>query len=158
MRLPAKWSPLRWGGAIVLGLYRSVMLVGLTGAIPALGVAIGFFGSEIALSWSAQLTAPLIAVVLAIAGEVLMAAVWTAVAVWLAGRRAGRPLSQAARRLAERWLGVRLEVRYLPLPPVTRMATGYWWNGYEYHRVPGWATASVIRSCTGMLSGSPSGP
>jgi signal transduction histidine kinase len=134
MRLPAKWSPLRWGGAIVLGLYRSVMLVGLTGAIPALGVAIGFFGSEIALSWSAQLTAPLIAVVLAIAGEVLMAAVWTAVAVWLAGRRAGRPLSQAARRLAERWLGVRLEVRYLPLPPVTRMATGYWWNGYEYHR------------------------
>jgi signal transduction histidine kinase len=134
MRLPAKWSPLRWGRGLVLGLYRSIVLVGLTGVIPAIGAAIAFFGGEFALSWSAQLTAPLIAAVLAIAGEVLMAAVWTAVAVWLAGRRAGRPLSQAARRLAERWLGVRLEVRYLPLPPVTRMATGYWWNGYEYHR------------------------
>ncbi len=29
---------------------------------------------------------------------------------------------------------MRLEVRYRPPPPVTRMATGYWWDGYEYHR------------------------
>ncbi len=90
MRLPAKWSPLRWGRAVVLGLYRSVLLAGLTGVIPALGVTIGFFGSKFALSLSAQLTAPLIVRVLAIAGEVLLAAVWTAVAVGLAGRRAGR--------------------------------------------------------------------
>jgi signal transduction histidine kinase len=134
MRPLAKSSPRRWGRGLVPGLYRSIVLVGLTGVIPAIGAAIAFFGGEVALSWSAQLTAPLILRVLAIAGEVLMAAIWTAVALSLAGRRAGQPLSQAARRRAEHWLGVRLEVQYRQVPPVTRMATGYWWNGYEYDR------------------------
>ncbi len=125
---------LGWSREIVLGLYRSALLVGLTAPIPAIGAAVGFFGTLFALSWSAKLTSPLIVVILATAGEAAMGAVWTAIAVLLAIRRGGRPLSQAARLLAGRWLGLRIEAQYRPLPPVTQMSTGFWWNGHEYHR------------------------
>lgn len=135
MTLPAKSrSPLSWGYGIVLGLYRSVVLVGLTVVMPAVAVAVGFFGCVFAFSWSSTLTSPLAVRVLANAGEVAMAAVWTALAVWITLLLAGQPLSRAARLAAARWLGLQIEARYRPLPPVTRMATGYWWNGYEYHR------------------------
>jgi signal transduction histidine kinase len=134
MRPPARSGPLRWCRAIVLGLYRSVVLTGLTGVIPAAGVAAGFFGSEFALSWSSKLTSPLAVRLLAVAGELAMALIWVGVAAWIALLLAGRPFSQAARLAAGRWLGLRIEARYRPPPPVTRMATGYWWNGYEYHR------------------------
>jgi signal transduction histidine kinase len=138
MMLPVESrSPLSWGYGIVLGLYRSVVLVGLTAALPAVAVAVGFFGGVFAFSWSSQLTSPLAVRVLANVGEVAMAAVWAAVAVYIALLLAGRPLSRGSRRAAARWLGLRIEARYRPLPPVTRMATGYWWNGYEYHR-SGW--------------------
>jgi signal transduction histidine kinase len=59
---------------------------------------------------------------------------WTAVAGGLVLRGGGRPLSQAARSLAERWLGLRTEVCYPEPPRVTQMSTGFWWNGHEYHR------------------------
>jgi signal transduction histidine kinase len=134
MKMSARRGPLGCCRAIADGLYRSVVLTGLTGVIPAVGVATAFFGSEFALGWSAKLTSPLAVRLLAMAGELAMALVWTSVAVWIALVLAGRPFSQAARRAAERWLGLRIEARYRPLPPVTRMATGYWWNGYEYHQ------------------------
>jgi len=133
MRVPARGA-LGWSREIVLGLYRSALLVGLTAAVPVLGAAVGFFGTLFALSWSANLTSPLVVVILATAGEAAMGAVWAAIAVSLAIRRGGRPLSQAARLLAGKWLGLRIDAQYQPLPPVTQMATGYWWNGYEYHR------------------------
>jgi signal transduction histidine kinase len=134
--LPAitRSGPLRWCAEAALGLYRSTVLAGLIAAIPVLGAAVAFFGTEFALSWSAQLSAPVAVRVLATAGEVAMGALWTCVAVWLALKRASRPLSQAARSLAKDWLGLRIEVRYQPPPPVVRMATGYWWNGYDYHQ------------------------
>jgi len=124
MRLPA----------IGLGLYRAAVLAGLTGAIPVLGAVVAFFGGEFAFTWTAQLDAPLAVRVLARIGEVLMAAIWAGVVWWAATRRGGRPLSQAARGLAREWLGLELAVRYQPPPPVTRMATGFWWNGYEYYK------------------------
>jgi len=127
-------GPLGWAAEVVLGLYRSAVLAGLAGAIPVLGAAVAFFGAEFAFTWTAQLHAPLAVRVLARAGELLMAAIWTAVAVWLATRRGSRPLSRAARAFADDWLGLRFEVRYQPPPPVTRMATGFWWNGYEYYK------------------------
>jgi signal transduction histidine kinase len=134
MSLPATSSPQRWAGAITLGFTRSVVLTGLTVVMPAVGVAVGLGGSRFTLSWSAHLTAPLVVRVLATAGEVSTAVGWTAAAAWIVVLLAGQPLSQAARLVADRWLGVRIEARYRPVPPVTRMATGYWWNGYEYQR------------------------
>jgi signal transduction histidine kinase len=127
-------GPRGWAAEVVTGLYRSAVLAGLTAPVPVLGAAVAFFGAEFAFTWTAQLHAPLIVRVLARIGEILMAAVWTGVAAWLATRRGSRPLSQAARAFANDWLGLRLEVRYQPPPPLTRMATGYWWNGYEYYK------------------------
>ena len=133
MRIAAR-GPLRWCARSAVGLYRSAVLTGLTAITPVVCAAVAYFGTGFALSWSAQLHAPLGVRLMAAVGEVAMGLIWTAVAGLLAFRRGGRPISQAARAVARRWLGMRIEVRYPPLPPVTRMSTGFWWNGYEYHR------------------------
>ncbi|MFF4605126.1 sensor histidine kinase [Streptomyces sp. NPDC001339] len=127
-------GPLRWWIESALGLYRSAVLAALTGVVPAVAVAVGLGGRRLASSWSAGSTAPLVVRVLAGLGEALVVMVWIAVAAWIAHMLAGRKLSQAVRRCAKRWLGVRIEEAYRPVPPVTRMTTGYWWDGHEYHR------------------------
>jgi signal transduction histidine kinase len=127
-------APLRWGAAAGQGLYRSAVLVALTAPALAAWGAVAFFGTEFALTWSSQLNAPLIVRVLADAGEVVMGLIWTAAIVWLTVRLVSTRLSQQLRILARNWLGLRIEVSYRKPPPVTQMATGFWWNGYEYHR------------------------
>jgi signal transduction histidine kinase len=132
----ARRGPVGWCHAIVTGLWRSVVLIGLTGVVPAITGAVAFFGGEYALSRSATLVAPPVVRLLAAVGELAMALLWCAVALTLTKLVAGRWLSQATRQAASRWLGLRIEVRYQAdhPAPVTRMATGFWWNGYEYHR------------------------
>ncbi|WP_131736130.1 sensor histidine kinase [Actinomadura roseirufa] len=133
MRRPAGRGPLRWCGEIVRGMYRSALLAGLTAVIPAVAVATGIGGSKLAFSWSAGRHAPWIARALAASGDTLVVVLWIAVAVYVVFMLAGRPLTQAARALARRWLALPLRVSYRPVPPVTQMATGFWWNGSEYH-------------------------
>jgi signal transduction histidine kinase len=132
--VPVRRGPLRWYYETVPGLCRSVVLTGLTGAIPAVAGVTFFFGFRFALSWSQALTGPLAVRLLANAGELLMGLVWTAIAGRLAVILGGRPLCQAARRVASSWLGVPINVSYRPLPPVSQMATGHWFNGYNYHQ------------------------
>ena len=127
-------APLRWFAAAGPGLYRSAVLTALTAPVLALYGSVAFFGTEFALSWSSKLNAPLIVEVLADAGEVVMGLIWTAAVVWLTTSLASRRLAQRARSLARDWLGLRIEVSYPPPPPVTQMATGFWWNGHEYHK------------------------
>jgi signal transduction histidine kinase len=127
-------APLRWGAAAGQGLYRSAVLVTVTTPVLAAWGAVAFFGTQFALTWSSQLNAPLIVRVLADAGEVVMGLIWTAAIVWLTVRLYTTWLSQKARILARDWLGLRIEVSYRQPPAVTQMATGFWWNGYEYHR------------------------
>jgi signal transduction histidine kinase len=134
MTQPARPGSLRWGQAIGQGVYRSAVLAGLTAVMPAIAVAVGYFGATFALSWSSSLHSPAIVRVLAEVGEVAMGLVWASVAVWLCLVWAGRPLTQAARRVAHSWLGLRIEAEYRPSPTLTRMATGYWWDGYEYYK------------------------
>ncbi|ANP49929.1 signal transduction histidine kinase [Streptomyces griseochromogenes] len=134
MRLPAVGGPLRWCSETALGLYRSAVLVGLTGVIPAVGLVVGLGGSEVAYSWSDGSTASWFVRALAALGETLMVIVWIAVAAWITHLLVSRTLSQAARQRAEHWLGMRIQAEYRPVPPITRMATGYWWDGKEYHR------------------------
>ena len=124
----------RWPGELASSLYRCIVLVGLTGALPLVGAVVAYFGVSRALSWSAHLSAPQIVRVLAAVGEFAMGMVWTAVAVALVFAAAGRPLSEAARACLLRWTGVRLVVSYRVVPEVTQMATGFWWSGYEYHK------------------------
>ncbi|MFB8087144.1 histidine kinase [Streptomyces sp. NPDC055992] len=45
-----------------------------------------------------------------------------------------RPVCRAVRLLVARWSGTVIPSGYRQAPPVTRMATGYWWNGFDYHR------------------------
>ncbi|NED14055.1 histidine kinase [Streptomyces sp. SID9124] len=45
-----------------------------------------------------------------------------------------RPVCRAVRFLAARWSGTAIPSGYRQAPPVTRMATGHWWNGFDYHR------------------------
>ncbi|HEY6495881.1 MAG TPA: histidine kinase [Trebonia sp.] len=127
-------GPLLWCARSAAGLYRSAVLTALTAVVPAACAATAYFGTEFAFTWTAQLNAPLVVRVLAAIGEVAMGIIWTAVVGWAALRRGSRPLSQGARKLAGRWLGLRLEVPYAPPPPVTQMSTGFWWNGQEYYR------------------------
>ncbi|MFD9907179.1 sensor histidine kinase [Streptomyces sp. NPDC059063] len=127
-------GPPRWGAGIVLGLYRSVVLVGLTWLMPVVAAAVGFGGARLAYSWSEGSTAPLALRALAAVGETLVVVLWIAVALWVVHALTSRALARTARRCAERWLGLRVDVSYRPVPPVTRLATGYWWDGHEYHR------------------------
>ncbi|MEV0161542.1 sensor histidine kinase [Nonomuraea fuscirosea] len=125
---------LRWCSGIGPGLYRSAVLTGLTVLMPAAAVTVGYFGSRLAYSWSAGMTAPLVLRVPAAAGETLVVGVWIAATLWMTHAVTSRAFSRAARRLVRRWLGTRIEVDYRPVPPVTSMSTGYWWDGREYHK------------------------
>ncbi|HEX5406003.1 MAG TPA: histidine kinase [Pseudonocardiaceae bacterium] len=127
-------GPLRWCVEIGIGLYRSVLLVGLTIPLPAVVLFVGVGGSRFAYSWSAGLTSPVIVRVLAAMGETLMVAVWIGSASWIVLALTGTALAKAARHLAGRWLGLRIDVTYRVASPVTRMATGFWWDGHEYHK------------------------
>lgn len=121
--------------AITQGFYRSAVLTGLTGALPALTVVVGSLCAWATLSfrWAGP-NAPMILRVLAITGELALALWWTFLVAALAFAAFGRPLSQAARRAGGQWLGVRIQVSYRPVQPPIQMSTGFWWNGHEYHR------------------------
>ena len=123
-----------WARAIPEGFSRSAVLVSLTVAPAAVAAGVAFGGSLFALSWSKNLHSPLVLKALAVVGELGMACVWLAVACWFMLLLTSRPLSKAARSSAVRWLGLPVEVTYRPAPTITRMATGYWWNGYEYEK------------------------
>ncbi|MFI2735819.1 sensor histidine kinase [Streptomyces sp. NPDC018711] len=45
-----------------------------------------------------------------------------------------RPVCRAVRGLVARWTGTVIPAGYREAPPVTRMSTGYWWNGFGYER------------------------
>ncbi|MEU6995246.1 histidine kinase [Streptomyces sp. NPDC046465] len=45
-----------------------------------------------------------------------------------------RPVCRAIRALVARWTGTAIPAGYRQAGPVTRMSTGYWWNGFGYER------------------------
>ncbi|MFE0186855.1 sensor histidine kinase [Streptomyces sp. NPDC058989] len=45
-----------------------------------------------------------------------------------------RPVCQLVRRLVARWTATVVPSGYRQAGPVTRMSTGYWWNGFSYER------------------------
>lgn len=102
--------------AVITGLGRSLILVGLTGVCPALwaGAAAWFF----AATGSAGGTAGFLVGI--VGASVVPVA---------------RPLAQAARKRLSLWTGETLHASYRHVVPVRRMATGYWWNGHSYQRL-----------------------
>ncbi|MCC9312005.1 histidine kinase [Kitasatospora sp. RB6PN24] len=134
MRRASGGNPLRWGAEIGVGLYRSVVLTGLTCVMALVAVPVGVGGSALAYSWSDGLSAPLAVRALATLGETLVVILWVAVSLWVVHPLTSRALAKAARRCAANWLDLDIQVTYRPVPPVTRMATGFWWDGHEYHK------------------------
>ncbi|MBO1415271.1 sensor histidine kinase [Streptomyces sp. FH025] len=134
MRRDQGTGPLRWGAEIGLGLYRSAVLTALTCVMALVAVPVGVGGSALAYSWSDGLSAPFAVSALATLGETLMVILWVAVSLWVVHPLTSRALAKAARRCAAAWLGLDLQVTYRQVPPVTRMATGFWWDGHEYHK------------------------
>ncbi|MFI0904196.1 sensor histidine kinase [Streptomyces sioyaensis] len=45
-----------------------------------------------------------------------------------------RPVCRLVRFLVARWTGTVIPAGYRQAGPVTRMSTGYWWNGFSYER------------------------
>jgi hypothetical protein len=45
-----------------------------------------------------------------------------------------RPVCRMVRFLVARWTGTVVPAGYRQAGPVTRMSTGYWWNGFSYER------------------------
>ena len=128
------WSgPSRWLRDTAIGYWRSGVLVAVAGLIPALTVAVAVFGLSFSRSWSAHLHAPLLVRLVAAIGEWAMAALWTAAGFGVAMAVLGRPTAQFLRRYGGHWLGAEIPSPYRPSRPITKMSTGYWWNGHGYH-------------------------
>ncbi|BCY13080.1 sensor histidine kinase [Actinoplanes sp. L3-i22] len=121
-------------GRIGAGLYRSLTLAALTCVLPLVAVAVGWGGALFAGTWSPGPGAPLIGRIAVGVGQTVAVLLWLAGALWMTHALTSRPLAQAARRRASRWLGLDLAVDYRGPSPVTRMATGFWWDGVEYHK------------------------
>ncbi|WP_286346059.1 sensor histidine kinase [Frondihabitans sucicola] len=100
---------------VVSGFVRSVTLVVLTWFVPAL---------------------LLVAVVFCfrVADDVVLAWWWVFWLVALILLIFARLVSRATRILVARWTGTEVAPAYRPVVPLTRLTTGYWWNGYGYQR------------------------
>ncbi|MFC8537203.1 histidine kinase [Streptomyces sp. NPDC057249] len=103
-----------WAAGAVIGFVRACAVVAVTLLIPAVwagAVAWGIgWGASNPWSW---------------VGPLVLVCVATAVLA--------RPVCRAVRALVARWSGTEIPSGYRNAPPVTRMATGYWWNGFDYH-------------------------
>jgi signal transduction histidine kinase len=128
------WSgPSRWLRDTAIGYWRSVVLVVVAGLIPALTVAVAVFGLSFTRSWSVHLHAPLWVRLIAAIGEWALAAFWAAAGFSVAMAVLGRPTAQFLRCHGGHWLGAEIPSPYRPSRPITKMSTGYWWNGHGYH-------------------------
>jgi signal transduction histidine kinase len=126
-------GPSRWLRDAAMGYGRSAVLVSVAGVIPALTAAVAVFGLSFSRSWSARLHAPLLVRLAAAVGEWAIAAWWTALALGLAMTVLRRPTAQFLRRYGGRWFGTEIPSPYQSPRPITRMSTGYWWDGHGYH-------------------------
>ncbi|WP_034089546.1 sensor histidine kinase [Streptacidiphilus albus] len=104
-----------WAARAGVGLVRACAVAAVCLLIPAVwggAVALGiWWGPANPWSW----LAPLLIVVV---GTALLA----------------RPVCQVVRFLVTRWTGTVVPTGYRQAGPVTRMSTGYWWNGFSYER------------------------
>ncbi|RKT12057.1 histidine kinase [Streptomyces sp. 1114.5] len=104
-----------WGVRAGVGFVRASAVAAVTLLIPAVwagAVALGIdWGPANPWSW-------LLPAVVVGAGTLALA----------------RPVCRAVRFLVERWTGTAVPAGYREPRPLTRMSTGYWWNGHSYER------------------------
>ncbi|KUJ67686.1 histidine kinase [Streptomyces albus subsp. albus] len=104
-----------WVARAGVGLVRACVVVAATMLVPAVwaaAVALGiWWGAANPWSWVAPL-------VLVCAGTLALS----------------RPVCRMVRFLVERWTATAIPAGYRRSGPVTRLSTGYWWNGFSYER------------------------
>ncbi|MFF3604984.1 sensor histidine kinase [Streptomyces sp. NPDC002463] len=105
----------RWAVRVGVGFLRACAVAGVGMLVPAVwaaAVALGIrWGPGNPWSWIAP-------VVLVCAGTLALS----------------RPVCRAVRALVARWTGTVVPAGYREAPPVARLSTGYWWNGFGYER------------------------
>jgi len=106
---------LRWPEDAAIGLYRSGVLIVVCWIAPVCWLAIGIFLFQLA-------------------GSLVLGLWWILWAVWLFVIVTTRALSELVRLLVRRWLRIDIHPAYRATVPLTKLATGYWWNGYDYKR------------------------
>ncbi|MET9294892.1 histidine kinase [Streptomyces sp. NPDC003077] len=104
-----------WGIGACVGFVRACAVVIVSMLVPAVwaaAVALGIrWGAGNPWSW----VAPLVLVGVGTLGL-------------------SRPVCRTVRFLVARWTGTVVPAGYRKAGPVTRMSTGYWWNGFGYER------------------------
>ncbi|WP_042388216.1 sensor histidine kinase [Streptacidiphilus melanogenes] len=104
-----------WAARVGVGFWRACAVAAVCLVVPAVwtgAVALGIWsGAGNPWSWLAPL-------LLAVVGTLALS----------------RPVCQAVRSLVARWTGTVVTAGYRQAGPVTRMSTGYWWNGFSYER------------------------
>ncbi|MFD7106589.1 sensor histidine kinase [Streptomyces celluloflavus] len=104
-----------WGASACVGFVRACAVMVVSMLIPAVwaaAVALGiWWGAANPWSWLAPF-------VLVSVGTLALS----------------RPVCQLVRRLVARWTATAIPAGYRQAGPVTRMSTGYWWNGFGYER------------------------
>ncbi|MFH8556189.1 sensor histidine kinase [Streptomyces celluloflavus] len=104
-----------WGASACVGFVRACAVMVVSMLIPAVwaaAVALGiWWGAANPWSWLAPF-------VLVSVGTLALS----------------RPVCQLVRHLVARWTATAIPAGYRQAGPVTRMSTGYWWNGFGYER------------------------
>ncbi|MFC6064276.1 sensor histidine kinase [Streptomyces ochraceiscleroticus] len=104
-----------WVARVGVGFVRACVVVVVSMLVPAVwaaAVALGiWWGAGNPWSWVAPL-----------------------VLVCVGTLAASRPVCRMVRFLVARWTATAIPAGYRQAGPVTRMSTGYWWNGFSYER------------------------
>ncbi|MEU7871420.1 histidine kinase [Dactylosporangium sp. NPDC049140] len=97
---------------MIVGFWRACALAAVTLLVPAVwagAVVVAYLWRGSPWSWFAPAS-------WAVAGTLLLV----------------RPVCHLVRALVARWTGTVIPAGYREPGPVTRLSTGYWWNGYSY--------------------------
>ncbi|MBB5776630.1 sensor histidine kinase [Nonomuraea jabiensis] len=105
----------QWVSSACVGFVRACVVVAVTMPVPAVWAAaatlwIWWWGGD---PWSG--TVPF---------------VWACIGTLALAR----PVSRMVRALVAKWTGTVIPAGYRQATPVTRLSTGYWWNGFSYER------------------------
>ncbi|MFD0021660.1 sensor histidine kinase [Streptomyces sp. NPDC058382] len=104
-----------WLGRSGVGFVRACVVAGVSMLVPAVWAAAVALG----IRWGAGNPWSWLAPAVQVGGGTLALA---------------RPVCRMVRLLVARWAGTVIPAGYRQAGPVTRMSTGYWWNGFGYER------------------------
>ena len=101
-----------WAASACVGFVRACLVTAVTMLVPAIWAAAVALG--IWVGWQ----------------------IWIAAFFWVAFGTLvlSRPICRMLRFLVARWTGIVVPGGYRQPGPVTRLSTGYWWNGFSYER------------------------